>query len=85
MNLTNETPCVYTNLTNETLCVCVYIYINLSNETPCIYMNLTDTHAEPGVPLVALTLTRTGDVPAVQRDGHEVSVVGAAEFALAFS
>jgi hypothetical protein len=46
-------------------------------------MNLTDTHAAPRVPLVALTLTRTGDVPAVQRDGHEVSVVRAAEFALA--
>jgi len=48
-------------------------------------MNLTDTHAEPRVPLVTLTLTRTGDVPAIQRDGHEVSVVGAAEFALSMS
>ena len=48
-------------------------------------MNLTNTHAEPRVPLVALTLTRTGDVPAVQRDRNEVFVVGAAEFALAMS
>lgn len=40
-----------------------------------MYMNLTDTHAEPRVPLVALMLTRAGDVPAIQRDGHEISVV----------
>ena len=48
-------------------------------------MNLTDTLAEPRVPLVALMLTRTGDVPVVQRDGREVDVVGAAEFALSVS
>jgi len=90
-NLSNATPCIYINLTNATPCIYiwilpmqhpVYTYEPYQCNTLYIHMNLTDTHAEPRIPLVTLKLTRTRDVPAVQRDGHEVSVVGAAEFAL---
>ena len=68
-----------------TPCIYIYIYEPYQYNTLYIYMNLTDTLAEPRVPLVALMLTRTGDVPVVQRDGREVDVVGAAEFALSVS
>ena len=63
-------------------CSTLYIYEPYQCNTLCIPMNLTDTHAEPRVPHVTVTLTRARDVPAVQRDGHKVCVVGAAEFAL---